>query len=144
MKNPVRSPQSFSFLILLLISCSPQKRLEHLVNRHPELRLPDTLLVRDTIITPLVTADSTFHIEKLYDTVVIEKERLHVSLLRIHDTLYLQGKCNPDTIYTEKRIPVEKIKLVKESQFLKSMKTLLWLLITLIILIIILTIVKRL
>ena len=141
-RNSFLLPYS-SFLILLLISCSPAKRLERFLIRHPEFRYPDTLILRDTITTSPVEADSSIHIERLYDTVVIEKEQLEVSLLRIRDTLYINGKCNPDTIYTEKRIPVEKIKLIKEPFTLKSIRPVLWLLITLIILILILTIIKR-
>ena len=133
-RNSFLLPYS-SFLILTLISCSPSKRLERFLIRHPEFRYPDTVIIHDTITTLPVAADSSFHIEQLYDTTVIEKERLEVSLLRIHDTLYVNGKCNPDTIYTEKRIPVEKIKLIKEPFTLKSIRPVLWLLIALIILI---------
>ena len=130
-----------SFVILSLPSCSPQKRLERFLNRHPEFRHPDTLIVRDTLITPIVQADTTLHIEQLYDTVVLEKERLQVKLLRKLDTLYLNGTCLPDTIYYEKQIPVEKIKLIKEPL---NLKPVLWLLGALIILILILSILKRL
>ena len=130
-------------LLVILSACSPTKRLERFLIRHPEFRHPDTLILHDTITTLPVEADSSIHIERLYDTVVIEKERLEVSLLRIRDTLYVNGKCNPDTIYTENRIPVEKIKLVKESFTLKAIKGPIWLLITLFILIIIMTIIKR-
>jgi len=133
--------RQWAFLILLLISCSPAKRLEHLVSRHPELRLPDTLIVRDTLISPAVQSDTTLHIEQLYDTVILEKERLRVKLLRIRDTLWVEGTCNPDTIYYEKQIPVEKIKLIKEPF---NLKPVLWLLGALIILIMILYLVKRL
>ena len=120
----------FSFLILLT-SCSPAKRLENLVQRHPELKVADTLILRDTLITPGIQADTTLHIERLYDTVTIEKERLQVKLLRKLDTLYLSGNCKPDTIFYEKKIPVEKIKLVKEPFNIYSI---LWLLIPLLIL----------
>jgi len=130
-----------SFLILILFSCSPAKRLERLVSRHPELRHPDTLIVRDTLISPAVRADTLLHLEQLYDTVILEKERLQVKLLRLHDTLYVEGNCLPDTIYYEKQIPVEKIKLIKEPF---NLKPVLWLLGALIILIMILSIVKRL
>jgi len=130
-----------SFLILFLFSCSPAKRLDRLVSRHPELRLPDTLIVRDTLISPAVQADTLLHLEQLNDTVILEKERLQVKLLRKLDTLWVEGTCNPDTIYYEKQIPVEKIKLVKEPF---NLKPVLWLLGALIILIMILSIVKRL
>ena len=136
----IRHPAS-GILFLLLISCSPQSRLHRLISHHPELRYPDTLILLDTITTLPVEADSTFHIERLFDTVILEKERLQIKLLRLFDTLYVEGKCNPDTIYTEKRIPVEKIKLVKEPL---NLKPVLWLLGAIIILIMILSIVKRL
>jgi hypothetical protein len=34
---------------LLLSSCSPQRRLSRLLALHPELKTPDTLVIRDTI-----------------------------------------------------------------------------------------------
>jgi len=139
-RNSFLIPPS-SFLILLLFSCSPQSRLQRLVSRHPELRLPDTLIVRDTLISPSVQADTLLHIEQLYDTAILEKERLQVKLIRKLDTLYLNGTCLPDTIIVEKKIPVEKIKLIKEPF---NLKPVLWLLGALIILIMILSIVKRL
>ena len=117
-----------SFLILILFSCSPAKRLERLVSRHPELRHPDTLIVRDTLITPSVRADTTLHLEQLYDTVILEKERLQVKLLRISDTLYVEGNCLPDTIYYEKQIPVERINLVREPLLWRTLKPLFWIL----------------
>jgi len=132
-----------SFLILLLFSCSPASRLQRLVSRHPELRLPDTLIVRDTLITPVVTADTTLHIEQLYDTVILEKERLQVKLIRKLDTLYLNGTCLPDTIYYEKQIPVEKIKLIKEPFSFRAVKTILWLLAGIMILVLILRLVIK-
>ena len=32
-----------------------------------------------------------------------------LSILRLHDTLYLQGKCKAETIFLEKKIPIERI-----------------------------------
>ena len=141
-RNSLLLPSS-SFLILILFSCSPAKRLERFLIRHPEFRYPDILILRDTITTPRVEADSIIHIERLYDTVVIEKEQLEVSLLRIRDTLYINGKCNPDTIYTETRIPVEKIKLIKEPLNLKAFKPVLWLLAGLMLLLLMLKIITN-
>ncbi len=101
------------FLLLMLSSCSPQRRLERLVAHHPELRMADTLLVRDTIITLPVVADTALSIMRLTDTVTISRDRLEIKLVRINDTIHIKGKCKTDTIVRELRIPVEKIKLVK-------------------------------
>ncbi|MBC8456532.1 MAG: hypothetical protein H8D67_00875 [Deltaproteobacteria bacterium] len=121
-----------TLLLLLLISCSPEKRLARLIEHHPQLKVADTLIIRDTIPIPLIQADTVLHIDSLYDTVVIEKERLQVSILRLHDTLYLQGKCKADTIFLEKKIPVEKIITVKPDRFNQLISRLPWLIVGLI------------
>jgi len=98
---------------LLVISCTPQRRLEKLLERHPELTTRDTIHVSDTLITPGVTADTSLLLAHLPDTVFIQKDRLRMELVRLHDTLLVSGSCLPDTIIRRLEIPVEKIKLVK-------------------------------
>ena len=100
-------------ILILLVSCSPEKRLSRLVKHHPELKVTDTLIIRDTVSLALIQADTVLHIDSLFDTVTISKDRLEVSILRLHDTLYVQGKCKADTIFFEKKIPFEKIVIVK-------------------------------
>ncbi|NCA77072.1 MAG: hypothetical protein EOM90_12135 [Alphaproteobacteria bacterium] len=103
------------FLILVgtLVSCSPQWRLERLINHHPELRTPDTIGFIDTVITPLVRLDTVLPLVELSAPVILRHDRLELSMIRIHDTIRLHAACNPDTIIRTLRIPVEKIKLVK-------------------------------
>ena len=100
-------------LICVLSSCSPQRRLERLVADHPELRMADTLLIRDTIITLPLVADTALSIMRLTDTVTISRDRLEINLVRINDTIHIKGKCKADTIVRVLSVPVEKIKLVK-------------------------------
>ena len=101
---------------ILLSSCSPSQRLARLLEHHPELKIPDTLFIQDTIPLPFILADTAWHIDNLNDTAFLLKDRLEVSLQRLLDTIYLQGKCRADTIYIEHQIPVEKIKLVKQDK----------------------------
>jgi hypothetical protein len=102
------------FLLLTSLSgCSPQRRLERLVARHPELRVADTLLIRDTIKLAPVAVDTALPLINLTDTVVIARDRLEIKLFRVHDTIHVLGKCKADTIVRELRIPMERIKLVK-------------------------------
>ena len=116
-----------AFPLLLIISCSPEKRLARLMALHPGLKASDTLLVLDTFLIPFVQADTILHINSLFDTVVIEKDRLQVSVLRLHDTLYLQGKCKTDTIFLEKKVPFEKIVIVKPDRFDSIISKIPWL-----------------
>ena len=151
-RTPLRSGSSFiirnwiphsSFLILLLFSCSPQSRLDRLVSRHPELKQADTITIRDTLISPGIRADTTLHLDQLYDTVVLEKERLQVKLHRTTDTLWVEGTCRPDTLIVEKQIPIEKIELVTEPFSLKTLKPVLWLLAGILLLVLILRLVIK-
>ena len=109
-----------AFLIILcgilLVACSPSQRLARLLEHHPELKIPDTLFIKDTVPLPFIQADTSWHIDNLRDTAFLTKDRLEVSLQRLLDTIYLKGKCNADTIYLEHQIPVEKIKLVKKDK----------------------------
>jgi hypothetical protein len=122
-------------LILLLSSCSPQYRLNRLLARHPELKIPDTLFIRDSVIVPQVQADTMFDLKTIRDTVIIQKDRLQVKLSRIHDTLFLTGKCKGDTVYINRKIPVEKIKIVKPDKLDNFISKLPWIVIGLICLI---------
>jgi hypothetical protein len=107
----------YSFLLLLLASsltgCSPRQRLARLVSHHAELRIADTLLIRDTIVRAAIEADTTFRLHQFTDSILIARDRLEIKLIRVHDTLRLTGKCKSDTIIRELSVPVERIKLVE-------------------------------
>lgn len=100
-------------LILLVTSCSPSHRLNRLLVLHPELKIPDTILINDTVTTPQFEADTIIYIDSIHDTIILQQDRLEIKLNRVHDTLYIQGKCKADTVIIYRTIPVEKIKIVK-------------------------------
>ena len=116
----MKNLHNIAILIILcgniLTSCSPSTRLASLLEHHPELKIPDTLFIQDTIPLPFIQADTSWHIDSLHDTAFLTKDRLEVSLQRFLDTIYLQGRCKADTIYLEHQIPVEKIKFVKQDK----------------------------
>ncbi len=98
-------------LLFILVACSPQRRFNRLIKKHPYLLTSDTLVVKDTIrdtirITiPEVEVDTVVNAKDLYDTIVLEKERVKIKVWRVKDKVYINGKC--DTIYIEK--PIERI-----------------------------------
>ena len=99
--------------LILCSGCSPSRRLARLVKMHPELQLADTLLVTDTVVVPQAEADTAFPLDHLHDTVLLQKDRLEVFIRKVHDTLYIRGKCKPDTVVIRKKIPVTKIIIAK-------------------------------
>lgn len=93
------------FFAIAFFSCDPGKRISRIVKRHPELVKTDTVWRKDTIITQGAQKDSTFHFYQT-DTVFMKKDNLTVKYYFNHDsTIYLEGKCDPDTII--KMYPVQ-------------------------------------
>lgn len=98
-------------LITLIISCTPQRRLERLLRKHPELTSVDSITIHDTIrvIVPEVHLDTVVTLQQLYDTVYLEQEQLKVKVwMDRYNKVYIQGKC--DTVYIDKivtrKIPI--------------------------------------
>ena len=98
-------------ILTLLMSCSPQKRLNRIVKNNPQLLKIDTLkiVVRDTIIIESQTYDTItkfFHSDTIQ---VIDNSR--ITLKYFYDTIekniYHSVDYKTDTIFFEKIVPVE-------------------------------------
>lgn len=98
----------FFGITLILISCSPIRRHSRLVEKYPFVHEQDTVIKVDTvtILVPKNEIDTVFFIDSfmvnLYDTIVIEKERLKLKMYAIHDSILIDAKC--DTVFVEKII----------------------------------------
>lgn len=101
--------------ILILVSCSPQKRLNRLVRNNPHLLVKDTIRVVDTIILKNYTFDTIHEIE-FHDTVIIQNND-RVEARYYYDTvkkeIHHYIECKSDTIIKDRFIPYEKV-IVKE------------------------------
>ena len=95
---------------LTLLSCDPVKRHSRLVKKFPHVHQQDTVIIRDTvrIEIPKVSVDTVFHESLLRDTVVIQKERLKVTMYTIHDSIYVDAKCDTVTVekIVERKVPI--------------------------------------
>ena len=99
--------------LILLISCSPQRRFTHLIEKYPYLLTQDTLIVHDTITlyVPEVHTDTVVTLKELTDTITITKDRVTVKAWYVpkEKKVYIQGKCDPVYItkIVERKIPVK-------------------------------------
>lgn len=100
---------SIVLAVIILASCSPQKRLNRLVALHPELVQNDTIHIRDTTIIPATRIDTSFHESKLNDTIIITKEKLRVKIHSYQDSIYVYVHQEADTVVVEKEIVVDRI-----------------------------------
>jgi len=97
-------------LIFILVGCTPQKRLNRLLDRYPQLTEQDTIVLRDTITIEKYLHDTTTVLKFHDTTTVINNER--VILKYFHDTIKQEihhyVECKDSTIYIEKPYYVEK------------------------------------
>ena len=100
-----------ALLILFLSSCSPQKRLQRLLKKNPQLIELDTIRVIDTVIIDNYTYDTITNIHLHDSTTVINNEK--VILKYFYDTLtreiWHEVECLGDTVVKEKVVQVEKV-----------------------------------
>ena len=91
-------------LILILFSCSPIKRHQRIVRKHPYVHTTDSVKLIDTIklTTNKVISDTVIHESLLFDTIILTKDNLTVRVLKIRDSIYINGQC--DTIFIDKII----------------------------------------
>ena len=103
-------------LIVLLLGCNAQKRLNRLIERNPELITKDTIIDTVTVIVPEVRVDTILRLENMLDTVYITEDRLHIKTIYKDNKIYISGKCDTDTIEIIREIPVDRI-IIKELTF---------------------------
>jgi hypothetical protein len=96
-------------LCVFCISCSPSKRLNHLLNRHAELTKDTNYIVRDTFITHAYHFDTLYNFKHIHDTVFINKDNVITKIFTHNDTLFLNTFIKSDTIHKTITLPVKKI-----------------------------------
>ena len=96
---------------LLVFGCSPQKKLQRLIKKHPELIKLDTIIVRDTIIIEDFVVDTITEMQFHDSTVVIDNSKVYLKYF--YDTLtreiHHEVECLGQEIITEKIVPIEKV-----------------------------------
>jgi predicted DNA binding protein len=135
-------------LLVVVTSCSPQRRFTRLITKHPELIQTDTIIRIDTVkvVVPKVEKDTAFLEKYLSDTVVIEKDRLKVKLWKVYDTIKVNAECAADTIEVVRKVEIPVYYYEKEKSFWqklgKSIKNLMWLLVLIAVGIVIFQLIK--
>jgi hypothetical protein len=113
-------------ILIFLVSCNPQNRLNRKVKRAENyaykhgLVIKDTIKVIDTVIVDNYIHDTTATFYTSDSITVIDNSR--VLLRYFYDTLrqeiYHEIECKGDTIIREVLVPVDKIKVIdKDNRF---------------------------
>jgi|TARA_R100001530_G_C4175854_1_gene118000 hypothetical protein len=107
---------SFILILIFIIACSPQKKLNRLIKNHPELLTQDTLnlVIHDTIYVENTYYDTVTQLSYHDSTIVVNNEKVYLKYF--YDTLtreiFHEVTCYGDTVYYTKEIPVIVDKIV--------------------------------
>jgi hypothetical protein len=95
-----------SLAALTLFSCDPVKRHQRLVERYPYVHTSEITTVHDTfeVIVQQVKVDTVTSVN--FDTVIIERDRMRVQLIRVRDSIFVDAECKSDTITVTRTIEV--------------------------------------
>ena len=115
-------------LTVLIVSCSPSKRINRIVKKHPELLVSDTIKVIDTVIIESVQYDTTTKFIEHKTVEVINNERVNLKYRydTITNEIHHYVECKGDTIIKEVLVPYKQIQPVTMA---KSMKFGIWIVI---------------
>jgi len=109
------------FLILLIVGCTPQKRLNRIVKNNPHLLVKDTIHVVDTIVIDNYSFDTITSIE-FHDTVIIENNEKIIARYyydTIKKEIHHYIECKSDTIVKNRFIPIEKVIIQEQTLWQK-------------------------
>lgn len=99
----------FAFLMLLSLSgCSAQWHLNKAIRKDPNLLQKEVVSVVDTVVVPGVEVHDTLVFSDI-DTVEIVKDNFHVKLVRVRDSIFIDGGCKTDTLIRTVSVPVDKV-----------------------------------
>lgn len=104
------------FFFVVGYSCSPQKRLNRLLDRNPELKKDTVLTVHDTVITKSFNFDTLYNFKQSIDTVIINRKNVQVKVFHHNDTVYVKTNVKSDTIYKVISVPYSKINYTTDNQ----------------------------
>jgi hypothetical protein len=109
--------------LAILTACNPQRRLNRLVKKHPELVKVDTLIIRDSfkITVPSIQIDTFVKLEQLKDTIYFQKDFVTVKLFQRNDTIFMLAKTDTifKTVYKEIKVPYKFVEPKKPPQYFK-------------------------
>ena len=99
------------FILILLIGCTPQKRLNRLVRNHPHLSKIDTIIVPNYSYDTIETV--TFH----DTTIIVNNDRIEARYYfdTLRKEIYHEITCKNDTIIENRFIPYETVTIQEQT-----------------------------
>ena len=92
----------------LIQSCGASWHLKRAIAKDPDIVVSQPIIVDTTVITEIKVAKGLFQINR--DTaLVLEQDGVKTSINILHDTIWVETTCPPDTITVSKEILVPRV-----------------------------------
>ena len=115
-RKALKNSLILTIIACFLVSCIHSTKLERaerkifkLTQKYPQLLKKDTVVYRDTLLSTEVRTDTSFIDKELTDTITITKDKLTIKYYKKDSLIYIEGKCEEDTIFIEKKIMIDRI-----------------------------------
>lgn len=107
----------YILLSFVLLSCTPEKRLQRLLKKFPHLIHSTDTTIKDTTILASFHYDTTVNAQFFRDTIYIKQNNLQTKIFYNYktDSLYISNYKQADTIYKTITVPGKTI-TIKESE----------------------------
>jgi len=93
----------YILILLILASCSPQKRIERIIKRHPEIQTTQT--ITDTVYIKPVSIDTVFLLEPQDTIIITDTSGLQIGIIRDENSFKLQAYEPGREIIFNKTVP---------------------------------------
>lgn len=110
-ENPFKIAAIIIFIILAawvlinVTACSPQKKLNRLLAKHPELTIENKVTITDTLYLTNTQIDSVF--SSSVDSIFISNDSIQIKYIKVKDKIYLSGKTVFKPIIRERIVNVK-------------------------------------
>jgi hypothetical protein len=86
--------------VFMLSSCSAGWHIRQAIKKDPAILLSKTVVLKDTVYSKEVMIRDSFLTAET-DTIFLEKDKYWTRVIRVKDSIYVDGGCKSDTIYRD-------------------------------------------
>ena len=79
-----------AWLLINLTACGAQKRLNRIIEKHPELSIENKVTITDTLWLTNTQIDTIFSAS--VDSIFISNDSIQIKYIKVKDKIYLSGK----------------------------------------------------
>jgi len=86
--------------VFMLSSCSAGWHIRQAIKKDPAILLSKTVVLKDTVYSKEIMIRDSFLTAET-DTIFLEKDKYWTRVIRVKDSIYVDGGCKSDTIYRD-------------------------------------------